>query len=126
MADVTLAARRVERAFFEDRGDIMNMRRKHALAISVLLAGCLVAGAAAAMKTVRLGAAAARPPHVADTLVAAQRARLDRFAATLKNARNAQPPALPRVPRYAPVVIPAVQSARILASAPTPAPTPVT
>lgn len=100
------------------------MRRKHALAVSVLLAGCVVAGTAAAMTTVRLGAAAAKPPHVADAIVAAQRTKLDRFAATLENARNAEPPELPRVPRYAPVAIPAIQSAHVLASAPTPAAAP--
>jgi hypothetical protein len=100
------------------------MGRKHALAISALLAGCVGAGAAAAMKTVHLGAAAAKPPHVADAVIAAQQAKLDRYAATLEKARKARPPALPRVPHYAPVVIPAPQTARNLASAPASAPKP--
>jgi len=88
------------------------MSRRHALAISLLLAGCAVTGAAAALKTVHLGAAAASPPRVAAPLLAARRAKLDRFAASLARASRATPPPLPPVPTYAPVVIPAPPAAR--------------
>lgn len=97
------------------------MGRKHAIAVALLLAGGAVSGTAAAMRTVRLGAAASAPARVPDTVIAARRARLDRSAASLTRARLAHSPALPPVPHYAPVAIPAVPPARVPASAPAPA-----
>jgi hypothetical protein len=71
-----------------------------------LLAGCLVAGAGTAMRTVHLGQAAPKPTTVPHALLVARRAKLDRFQQYLRKARESKPPALPRVPRYAPVVVP--------------------
>jgi len=84
------------------------MRRMHVTAISLLLGGCVVAGTAAALRSVRLGAgaAAARAVRVPDAVVAARRARLDRWSAELEKARSRRPPALPRIPKFAPVAIP--------------------
>jgi hypothetical protein len=93
------------------------MGRKHALMISLLLAGCTVAGASAALRTVHLGTAAAKPPHAAGGLIAARKAKLDRFAATLAKARRTAPPPLPHLPKYPAVQIPAAPL--LLASAPT-------
>ncbi len=104
------------------------MGRKHALVLSLALAACTVTGASAALRTVHLGTAAAKPPRVADRVIAARSAKLDRFAASLAHARHSRPPALPPVPHYAPVPMPtppapAVPAAsRVPAAAPTAAP----
>jgi hypothetical protein len=84
------------------------MRRTHALAMSLLLGAAVAAGAAASLRTVHLGAAAAATPSaVPDKTVAARRAKLARWSVSLRKARAARPPALPAVPHYAPVAIPA-------------------
>jgi hypothetical protein len=89
------------------------MRRPYAFAISLLLGGGIAAGAAASLRTAHLGAAPATPATLPDRTVAHRRAKLATWSASLQKARKAKPPALPRVPRYAPVQIPtmpAVQS----------------
>lgn len=103
------------------------MPKIHVVALSLLLGGVTVAGAAAAMKTVRLGAsvAATRTTSVPDAVVAARRRKLDTWSAQLQHAKAARPPALPAVPRYAPVEIPTVPAAlEAAAAAPPPAPAP--
>ena len=84
------------------------MHRLHAVVISLLLAGAAVAGASAAFRTVSLGPTAAKPATVPERVVAARRAKLDRWSAQLEHARASRPPALPKVPRFAPVVVPTV------------------
>lgn len=86
------------------------MRRTHTIGISLLLAVATAAGAAAAVKTVHLGAAtaASKPSRLPDRVIAARRAKLAAWSAALRREAAARPPALPKVPRYAPVVIPSV------------------
>lgn len=95
------------------------MRKAHAFVVSSLLAGSVVAGALAAMKTAHLGAAASKPSAVAGSVIAAQQGKLNGWSVSLRKALKAKPPALPKVPHFAPVEIPAVPS--LLASAPAPA-----
>ena len=97
------------------------MGRKHALVLSLAVAACVVTGASAALKTVHLGATAATPPHVADSVIAARSAKLDRFAASLAHARRSRPPALPQVPHFAPVAMPTPPAPAPAASTPAPA-----
>ncbi len=92
------------------------MRKAHVFVVSSLLAGSVVAGALAAMKTAHLGAAASKPATVATGVIAAQQGTLDRWSMSLGKALKAKPPALPKVPHFDPVAIPAVPS--LLASAP--------
>lgn len=92
------------------------MGRKHVVVLSLALAACAVAGASAALRTVRLGTTAAKPPRVADSVIAARAARLDTFAASLAHARLSRPPALPPVPHYAPVPMPTPPAPSQLAS----------
>jgi hypothetical protein len=99
------------------------MHRLHAVVISLLLAGAAVAGASAAFRTVSLGPTAAKPATVPERVVAARRAKLDRWSAQLEHARASRPPALPKVPRFAPVVVPTVPATQLAvrsASAPRP------
>jgi hypothetical protein len=96
------------------------MRRKDAMAVAVLLAGVVVSGTQAAMRTIRLGAAAAAPGRVPDAVIAARRARLDRFSASLARTRGEHPPALPLVPHYAAVAVPVTPPVRAPASASAP------
>ena len=84
------------------------MPRLHGFIVSLLLAGGITAGALAATRTVHLGQAAAATPKVADSVVTARQARLDAFARSLRQAAAAEPPALPKVPTFAPVTIPTV------------------
>jgi hypothetical protein len=84
------------------------MRRAHVAAISCLLAGCVMAGVFAAMRTMRLGAASAGPRRVDARVIAARRAKLGKWSAALERARRSKPPKLPGVPSFPPVVIPTV------------------
>lgn len=86
------------------------MRRTHTIGISLLLAVATAAGAAAAVKTVHLGAAtaASKPVRVPDRVIAARRAKLAAWSAALRHEAAARPPALPKVPHHAPVVVPEV------------------
>lgn len=87
------------------------MRRLHAIAISILLGAGVAAGATASLKTVRLGAAAATTQAtVPEKTIAARHAKLAAWSESLRKARAARPPALPKVPHYAPVQIPTMPS----------------
>ena len=99
------------------------MRRAHVFVVSSLIAGCVVTGTVAAMKTVHLGVAGPKPATVPSSVLAAQQAKLSRWSVSLRRALKAKPPALPHVPHFDPVVIPAVP--RVLASAPVHAVRPV-
>lgn len=103
------------------------MPRLHGFIVSLLIAGGIVAGAMAATRTVHLGQAAAATPTVADSVITSRRAQLDRFASSLHRAAAAKPPALPKLPKFAPVTIPTVPPpppARVLTAAPAPATVP--
>jgi uncharacterized membrane protein YgcG len=100
------------------------MRRLHAIAIALLLGAGIAAGAAASLETVHLGtAAAATPATVPDQTIATRRATLARWSASLQKARAAHPPALPEVPRYAPVQIPTMPALPAVEAAAPPTPT---
>jgi len=94
------------------------MRKPHAFALSGLVAAAAVTGCVAGMRTVHLGAASTGPAAVSARAVAAQQAKLTRWSGSLHKALTAKPPALPAVPHYAPVAIPAVPTVRAFASAP--------
>lgn len=102
------------------------MRRMHAIAISLLLGAGVAAGAAASLRTVHLGAAAAATTAaVPEKTIAARRAKLSRWSASLAKARAAKPPALPPVPHYAPVAMPTPPAVVSTPATPTAAPTAV-
>jgi uncharacterized membrane protein YgcG len=86
------------------------MRRPHAIALSLLLGVGCAAGIAAATRTVHLGAAtaAATAPTVPRAVLASRRTKLEAWSVSLQKTRTARPPALPRLPRFAPVVVPTV------------------
>ena len=86
------------------------MGRKHGLGISLLLGACVVTGASAAMTTVQLGQAAAKKDLAPARVLAQRRAKLTGYEASLEKALRARTPALPAVPRFAPVPVPAVAS----------------
>lgn len=98
------------------------MKKAHALVVSLLFAGAAAVGASATLKTVHLGAAAAatKTVRLPDAFVAERRRKLQRWAASLSESRAARPPALPGMPHYAPVVIPAVPPVRQVAASPAP------
>ena len=100
------------------------MSRKHSLVISVLLGACVVTGASAALKTTHLGQAGKKADLTPTSVIEARRAKLDLYEASLQKALRAKTPALPAVPRFAPVSLPVVASAPVAATAPTTAPDP--
>jgi uncharacterized membrane protein YgcG len=91
------------------------MKRLHAIAISILLAAGAVAGATAALRTVHLGAATATggPASVPEKVLAARRAKLAAWSASLRQADAVRPPALPKMPAFAPVAVPAVVAQQV-------------
>ncbi len=100
------------------------MSRKHSLVISVLLGACVVTGASAALKTTHLGQAGKKADLTPASVIEARRAKLGRYEASLQKALRARTPALPAVPRFAPVSMPVVASAPVAEAAPTTAPDP--
>lgn len=100
------------------------MSRKHSLVISVLLGACVVTGASAALKTTHLGQASQKADLTPTSVIEARQAKLDLYEASLQKALRAKTPALPAVPRFAPVSMPVVASAPVAATAPTTAPDP--
>ena len=70
------------------------MKRKHAIAISLLLAVAVLAGGVAATRTTGFGSSA-KATAVSDQTVAAKKAALDKYEASLKEALAKKPPKLP-------------------------------
>jgi hypothetical protein len=100
------------------------MNRKHAVLIALVLAFAAVAAFAAAMHTVRLGAASAAP-KVATTQIANRNAQLARAEAALRRSARQRPPKLPSVPRVPPAravasvsTAPAIPAAARMSTAP--------
>lgn len=93
------------------------MNRIHSTLIAFVLGGAVTAGAYAAVHTVRLGQKA-----VASTIythaVAARQAKLVAWHRSLKAALAKRPPALPKLPHFAPVHAPATPVAAAPASPP--------
>ena len=94
------------------------MSRTHGLAISVLLALCIAAGASATLSTLRLGARASKPAVARAQALARRAKQLDAWQASLDRALRSRPPALPRVPHYAPVARIAPPGPLVLPAAP--------
>lgn len=94
------------------------MSRLHSTLIALVLGSAAFAGFFAAVHTVRLGqtTAASSQSTVAARELAARRAKLDRWSRSLEQARKKRPPALPRVPKFAPVQAPAAPSATPVAA----------
>jgi len=89
------------------------MSRRIALVVSLLLAVAAAAGTFAVLSTAALRAAPTKP-QVFDARALARRSReLDAWAASLVKAARARPPALPPIPRYAPIV--PIRAARLAA-----------
>ena len=80
------------------------MSRLHSTLIALVLGSIAVAGLFAGVKTVRLGQKVSAPTHpVAARELASRQAKLDRWSRSLRAQRAKRPPALPKVPRFAPV-----------------------
>jgi hypothetical protein len=84
------------------------MRRIHALAVSLLLAGGAVLGALAATRTVQLGAKVSQAKPVPDAVVKRRARKLDAFERSLKHTLARKPGSLPVVPKFKPVQMPSV------------------
>lgn len=77
------------------------MKRTHALAISLLLAVAVVAGAFAAYTTAGLGAES-EPASALTTEIAAREAELDRYEQELRTALAQEPPPPPSLAERSP------------------------
>ena len=97
------------------------MHKLHVTTVALLLAGAAVLGAVALARTTHLGSAARRTN---DAAVTARTKQLDAYAAKLSMELKAKPPALPPVPKQAPVAAPppptAPQAPRIVYHQPPP------
>ena len=101
------------------------MNRVHALVVSVVLGTAGVAGAVATTRTMHLGAASASPAQVDRSALRTRTRRLDTWSKALARTLAKRPPALPAMPRFAPVAIPsyaatAIPVARTVAATPEP------
>jgi uncharacterized membrane protein YgcG len=81
------------------------MSRLHATFVALALGAAAVAGLSAAARTVRLGQKTSAPQstHAAAREIAFRRAKLARWSRSLSEARVKHPPALPKIPKFAPV-----------------------
>lgn len=84
------------------------MRSTHRITLAVALAVSAVAGTAAASQTVHLGADAKEAPPISAKVLAAQKAKLAAADRSIDTALAARPPALPKVPEFAPLGEPRV------------------
>lgn len=76
------------------------MNKTHLTLFAILVAGATVLGAVAVTKTTGLGRAAR---HTNDAAITARTKQLAAYAAKLQKELKAKPPALPRIPKAAPV-----------------------
>jgi uncharacterized membrane protein YgcG len=85
------------------------MARKHAFILAIALGLAATVGAVAAVNTAQLGKPQAKASTVAVQSAALQKRTrlLDRQEAALKQAFAKRPPKLPKVPKFAPVAMPA-------------------
>lgn len=83
------------------------MPRLHSTLISLVLTAAAVAGLFAAVQTLHLGqtATAAARPTVSAHAIAVRRAKLAAWSRTLQRQRAKHPPALPKLPKFAPVPV---------------------
>jgi cytoskeletal protein RodZ len=95
------------------------MSRLHSTLIALVLGSVVVAGLFAAAKTVRLGQNVSAPKRpVAVRELAFRQAKLDRWSRSLRAERAKRPPALPKVPKFAPVPSPQAAAPATSAAAP--------
>lgn len=73
------------------------MARKHTLLISLAIAGALVAGVFAAVRTTGLGASTSAATQVSDRQLRARDHQLDRIARRIKAQSRKRPPKLPEL-----------------------------
>lgn len=81
------------------------MSRLHTTLVALVLGAATAAGLFAAVRTVQLGQKTSAPetaPLAARDL-ASRQAKLDRWSMSLRQQRAKQPPALPKLPKFAPV-----------------------
>lgn len=88
------------------------MSRLHSTFVALVLAAVAAAGLFAAVKTVRLGqrVSAQTPAHATRDL-ASRQAKLTRWSESLHKQLAKRPPALPKLPTYAPVQAPPATAA---------------
>lgn len=91
------------------------MQRANAFVIALLLGAAVVIGSVAALKTVELKGASAKPAAVSSQALAKRSARLDRAEISLRKALSHRPPKLPDVPHFS-----AVAGSQSAAAAPAP------
>ncbi len=84
------------------------MTRLHSTLVAFVLGAAATTGLFAMSRTIRLGqgAAVAQPALIAREL-ASRQAKLAHWSHSLEQARAKHPPALPKIPKFAPVHIPA-------------------
>ena len=83
------------------------MSRLHSTLIALVLGSVAAGGLFAGVKTVRLGQKVSTQTHpVAARELAFRQAKLDRWSRSLRAQRAKRPPALPDVPKFAPVATP--------------------
>jgi hypothetical protein len=94
------------------------MSRLHSTIVAFVLGAAAASGLLAVGRTVRLGqrAAAVQPTLIAREL-ASRRAKLDHWSRNLEQAKAKHPPALPKIPKFAPVHIPPAPPAAAPAAA---------
>lgn len=96
------------------------MSRLHSTLIALVIGGAAAAGLFAAVHTVRLGqtVAATRPAGSTARQIAQREAKLARWSRSLDAALAKHPPALPKLPHYAPVPAAAPATGAVAAAPP--------
>lgn len=99
------------------------MRTTNTFLIAVMLGVAAALGTSAALRTVHLGASAAKSSTVPNHAIKQRTAKLNRAEVSLRQALAKKPPKLPRVPHFKPVHVPSAPAAPVAAPA-TAAPAP--
>ena len=97
------------------------MSRLHSTLLALVLGAAAIAGLFAAVQTVRLGqkTSAQTSTRAAARDLAFRQARLTRWSRSLQEARAKRPPALPKIPKFAPVESPPATASPVAQTAPT-------
>lgn len=97
------------------------MSRLHSTLVALVLGAATAAGLFAAVQTVQLGQKVSAPKTVAlaPRDLAFRQAKLDRWSKSLRRQRAKRPPALPKLPKFAPVPHAAPAPAQAAPAAPT-------
>lgn len=95
------------------------MSRLHSTLVALVLGAAAAGGLFATVRTVRLGQKTAAPQPLPITReLASKQAKLARWSRTLERARATHPPALPKLPKFAPVRTPPAPAVPVTAAAP--------